>query len=267
MSTAAYSLIDMNNSIGIVIPARLDSIRLPRKLMYEFNKLPMLEHVRRRALMNSHGIEVVVVSGDKEILELINAHGGKAIQTKGNHMNGLSRIGEVADQLGWDKFIVLQGDEILVLPRHLDEMIEATSNSINFTALNSICKLSSVDELADPSVVKCLLNQVGDIITLFRGQPLISPIDIQLKLVMKICGLFSISLTTLKQIIEAESTPLESSESMEQMKLIELQIRLATVILDASFPSINLSKDVELVNYILANSAEQQNLLNDVLNF
>jgi len=169
--------------------------------------------------------------------------------------------------LGWDKFIVLQGDEILVLPRHLDEMIEATSNSINFTALNSICKLSSVEELADPSVVKCLLNQVGDIITLFRGQPLISPIDIQLKLVMKICGLFSISLTTLKQIIEAESTPLESSESMEQMKLIELQIRLATVVLDASFPSINLSKDVELVNYILANSAEQQNLLNVVLNF
>lgn len=252
-------------SIGIVIPARLDSKRLPRKLMEQFNGLPMLEHVRRRALMNSHGVEVVVVSGDDEILTLIQTNGGTALKSKHEHPNGLSRIGEVADELHWENLIILQGDEILVLPRHLDEIIEQVQKSRGFMALNSVTKLNESAELSDVSIVKCLLNENQEIINLFRGQPLTSKLEVQLNLVKKICGLFAINRQILKKLVNSIPTPIETSEMIEQMRILEYGFKLESKHLDKNTPSINIFRDIAKVRDALLSDPEQIKILREVL--
>lgn len=251
--------------LGIIIPARLDSVRLPKKLLMEFYGLPMIEHVRRRALLNSHGLPVIVATGDEEISDLIKGFGGDSITTVQDHQNGLSRVGEAAEKLGWDQYIILQGDEILVLPRHLDQMIKSAVESPLKAASNAVTKLSKDSEIADPSVVKCLRRIDGDILFIFRETPLVSSREIQSNLIHKICGLFSISTSALLALLNSPNQPISHSESIEQMKIIELGMELGAVELDTNFPSINLAKDVKEVTSILSSNQEQANILDTIL--
>ena len=62
----------MSICIKAVIPARLDSVRFPRKVLHDICGLPMIEHVRRRALLSSGLADVVVASSDDEILDLVS---------------------------------------------------------------------------------------------------------------------------------------------------------------------------------------------------
>jgi 3-deoxy-manno-octulosonate cytidylyltransferase (CMP-KDO synthetase) len=243
--------------IGIIIPARLDSVRLPKKLLIDFFGLPMIEHVRRRALLNSHALPVVVATGDVEISDVIKGFGGQVISTVKDHQNGLSRVGEAAEQLGWDQYIILQGDEILVLPRHLDQMIKSAVESPLKAASNAVTKLSKDSEITDPSVVKCLRRRDGDILFIFRKTPLVSSREIQSNLIHKICGLFSISTSALLALLNSPNQPISQSESIEQMKVIELGLELGAVELDTNFPSINLAKDIKAAQFALCKNEEQ----------
>lgn len=252
--------------IGIIIPARLDSVRLPKKLLIDFFGLPMIEHVRRRALLNSHALPVVVATGDEEISDVITGFGGQVMSTVKDHQNGLSRVGEAAEKLGWDQYIILQGDEILVLPRHLDQMIKSAVESPLKAASNAVTKLSKDSEITDPSVVKCLRRRSdGDILFIFRKTPLVSSREIQSNLIHKICGLFSISTSALLALLNSPNQPISHSESIEQMKIIELGMELGAVELDTNFPSINLAKDVKEVTLILSSNREQANILDKIL--
>jgi 3-deoxy-manno-octulosonate cytidylyltransferase (CMP-KDO synthetase) len=251
--------------VGIIIPARLDSVRLPKKLLMEFYGLPMIEHVRRRALLNSHGLPVIVATGDEEISDLIKGFGGDSITTVQDHQNGLSRVGEAAEKLGWDQYIILQGDEILVLPRHLDQMIDSVLKNPLKAACNAVTKIHKGSEITDPSVVKCLRRADGDILFIFRETPLVSPTEIQSNIIHKICGLFSISSSSLLNLLKSPKQPIADTESIEQMKILELAMGLGAIELDVSFPSVNLAKDVEEVIAILTSHQEQIKLLNTTL--
>ena len=100
----------------------MGSARLFGKPLMKFNDLPMIEHVRRRALLNTHDLDVIVVSPDQEILDLVVSNGGNVFESKIDHPNGLSRAGEALRELDWTHFILVQGDEILVLPSEIDQL-------------------------------------------------------------------------------------------------------------------------------------------------
>ena len=81
-----------------VIPAHLASVRFPGKILFPFNGMPMIEHVRRRALLATGLDEVYVATCDRDIAEAVRAGGGKVIMTADTHRNGTSRVAEaVAD--------------------------------------------------------------------------------------------------------------------------------------------------------------------------
>ena len=108
--------------IGIVIPARLESERLPRKVLKIFSGIPMIEHVWRRAQLANPVIETVIATDSEEIKKICENFGAKCYLTSKNHPNGLSRISEISSQLNWDFYIVLQADEILIDPEYLSNL-------------------------------------------------------------------------------------------------------------------------------------------------
>jgi 3-deoxy-manno-octulosonate cytidylyltransferase (CMP-KDO synthetase) len=220
--------------IGIIIPARIASVRLPGKPLLDIFGLPMIEHVRRRAMLSSLPNNVIVASGDMEIISLVEAYGGIATKSIQEHANGLSRVAEAANCLDFSHIIVLQGDEILVLPNQLNSLISMISTNPEVDFWNGICSLESADELDDPSVVKCTLKTNECIQTMFRKTPLTSPISTQVSLVKKINGLFAISRDFLMEVVNHSSTPIEDAESIEQMKILELSGEIATF--DMSIP-------------------------------
>ena len=109
--------------IAAIIPARMASTRHPGKPLIEIQDLPMIEHVRRRALLCGGFSEVVVATCDTEIVEVVETFGGKIIMTSKEHIMASDRVAEAARNLDCTHVINVQGDEILVRPDDLSNMI------------------------------------------------------------------------------------------------------------------------------------------------
>ena len=100
-----------------VIPAHLNSVRFPNKILFPFHNLPMIEHVRRRALLCHDFSEVVVGTCDQEIFDIIRKFGGDVVMTSPDHTMASDRVAEVAHFLDCSHVVNVQGDEILTIPR------------------------------------------------------------------------------------------------------------------------------------------------------
>ena len=255
---------DQQVKIGVVIPARMDSFRLPGKPLLSFLGLPMIEHVRRRALLMKTGVEVLVASGDEEILNIVWKNTGRAIRTVNSHENGLSRANEVIQALDWTHIIILQGDEILILPEYLDSLVDMIQRTPEESFWNVITDLESEEELENNSVVKCTLQINSNIQTIFRKSPLVMVEKTDLPLVKKITGLFAISRDTLFAYIKQGATPLETSESIEQLRILEMGVEINTMMIPKNFPSVNLPEDIAKINEYLVGDSNQLEIFNRI---
>lgn len=254
------------NKIAILIPARLDGVRLPNKVLMDFYGIPMVEHVRRRAELNSSNVNVFVVSGDQKVLEVIRNFKGESVQTFEAHENGTSRCAEAAAGLDYEHFIVAQGDEILLLPRHLNSLLDAVRTNPNFEMVNTVAPLKSNEELSDESIVKCLVSKDMKIIMMFRTIPMKHRSEEDFSLFYKVLGLFSYSKDLLKRVSKLEFSPFEKVESIEQMRLIENSVDIHALVVDKSYPSVNVEKDVLAVRRVLEIDMEQAKTLKAITN-
>ena len=84
-----------------LIPARLNSKRLPNKVLHLFKGLPMIEHIRRRVLLVGLFKEVLVITGDKKIAQIITKNKGKVFINKKRHTSGTSRCAELARKISF----------------------------------------------------------------------------------------------------------------------------------------------------------------------
>jgi 3-deoxy-manno-octulosonate cytidylyltransferase (CMP-KDO synthetase) len=112
-------------NIAAVIPARMASTRHPGKPLIEIEGLPMVEHVRRRVLLCDGFSDVIVATCDAEIQEVVETFGGKVVMTSKGHIMASDRVAEVAHVLDCSHVLNVQGDEILVVPDDLNNMIES----------------------------------------------------------------------------------------------------------------------------------------------
>lgn len=252
--------------IGIVIPARLESKRLPQKVLLDFAGMPMVEHVWRRAQLVNPKIPVAIATDSKIIKNHCKSFGAKCLITSKTHPNGLSRVGEVSKKLNWDFYIILQADEILIDPENLSTMVKLLKNKSIFTFYNLTTKIENFAELRDSNVVKCITRKDGTIIDIFRKSPLTCSNKIQLEIVKKICGVFAISKETLSLLLSKPMQDVEKLESIEQMKAIELGIDIASIEIAKNYPSVNTKHEKLVVNRILKNDLKQKKILDKIKN-
>lgn len=250
--------------IGIVIPARLESERLPQKVLLDFAGMPMIEHVWRRAQLVNPKIPVVIATDSKIIKNQCETFGARCLLTSKKHPNGLSRVGEVSKELNWDFYIILQADEILIDPDNLSTTVKLLKNKSNFSFYNLTTKLENMAELRDRNVVKCITRKNGTIINIFRKSHLTCSSKIQLEIVKKICGVFAISKETLFLLLSKPIQDIEKFESIEQMKAIELGVNIASIDIKKNYPSVNTKHEKLLVNKILKNDLKQKKILNKI---
>ena len=247
--------------IGIVIPARLESERLPRKVLKMFSGLPMIEHVWRRAQLTDPVIETVIATDSEEIKKVCENFGAKCYITSKEHPNGLSRVSEISSILNWDFYIVLQADEILIDPKYLDELYKEIEVNSKQQFFNLITDLNNKSELKDKNTVKCVLRDDKTIINIFRKSGLVSSEETQLKIIKKICGVFAISNNCLSIVSGTQPQKIEISESIEQMKIIELGINILAVNTKLNYPSVNTLEEALLVERILDMDPRQKQIL------
>ena len=174
----------------VVIPARLNSSRFPNKILLDLKGIPMIEHVRRRVLLAKNVDDVYVATCDIEIKNVLENFGAKVIMTSSHHKNGTTRVAEAVSSIDCSEIILVQGDEPLVLPRHIDLMIEKIRSDKKSLAWNATGPIEKEEELVRPSFVKCALNE-DRILYCFRKSPSHNEFTSQLKYIRKILGIIA----------------------------------------------------------------------------
>ena len=248
-----------------VIPAHLSSIRFPRKILFPFYGLPMIEHVRRRALISQEISKIYVATCDKEIADVVMGFGGDVIMTENTHSNGTSRVAEAISQIDCTHVILLQGDEPLLLPRHVDVMANAIQAHPEGDAWNATGPIESAEELDRHSFVKCSVGTGNHIIQCFRRTPFFCDYERQILFTRKILGIIAYRKEFLLQLMASEDTPIEKAEFIEQMRIIENGYYLSSVEVSPSLPSVNEPEETIVVKNYIKNNPEQQKLLDCVL--
>ena len=252
--------------IAAIIPARLRSTRFPNKILLPIHGLPMIEHVRRRALMCPTLSEVVVATCDVEIADVVHANGGRVIMTSDSHANGTTRIAEAVADVDCSHVLLLQGDEPLLLPRHVEALTKAVVANPEVNAWNLVGALEEEEELDRCSFVKCAVTAPHHIIYCFRRSPNFSNFAIQKAFVRKMLGIISYRKDFLLKLTSLEASPIEKAESIEQMRILENGFNLSYVEVSPALPSINEPSELQEVLDCLLADREQQDLLKTITN-
>ena len=245
-----------------MIPARLDSERLPGKVLKDFLGMPMIEHVWRRAQLTNPLLETVIATDSSEIKKTVEKFGANCILTSKDHKNGLSRVGEVANVLKWDHYLVLQADEILIEPESLNLLARTTLSDSKYQFFNLITKLEKLEEIGDVNIVKCITREDNSIITMARKSNSTAPELQQMEYTNKICGVYSCSKNLLNELVNTPGQRIERSESIEQMRVIEIGQDILGVSINKNFPSVNTTNEAVLVLNQLQTNDTQISILN-----
>lgn len=253
--------------IVAIIPAHMASVRFPGKILHPFHGLPMIEHVRRRALLSSSLDDVIVATCDDTIASVIRGYGGKVIMTANSHKNGTTRVAEAIDKVDCSHVILLQGDEPLLLPRHVDALADAIRSNPGGDAWNATGPIENQEELDRHSFVKCAVGVGDGILYCFRRSPCYCNFDAQKNFVRKILGVIAYRKEFLLMLTELPLGLIEQAELIEQMRIIENGYSIRSVPVSPSLPSVNEKHEAQLVIDFINNNSEQLKLLSEVKSF
>lgn len=254
----------MPTRIVAIIPARMASSRLPGKPLLDIHGLPMIEHVRRRALRCREFAGVFVATCDTEIADVVRRSGGEVIMTSAAHAAATDRVAEAAHRVECTHVVNVQGDEILVRPADLSALVTAMDADPDAPAWNAVGRIRSADELADSAVVKCVVSRSNHILVAARDLspwPVRSP---DFEPARKILGILGYGRAFLDEYAGLRRTPLETMLSVDQCRILEHDVPLRGVDFTGDYPGINEPREVAAVLDVLDRDVEQQDILADI---
>lgn len=252
--------------IAAIIPARMASIRFPGKPLVEIEGLPMIEHVRRRALLCKEFSQVVVATCDEDIANVVRSFGGEVLMTSANHQVATERIIEAMKQMDCTHFVNVQGDEVLVLSSDLDKIAGAIQKNPQNGVWNAVAKIENKEALEDPSVVKCVISKSGRILWFSRhfSDPSF-PDSNSDGSIYWVIGLLAYSRSVLERFQSFARTPVEAMESIEQIRFLENDIPIFSVLLKKAYPGVNEPREIHCVKTYLREDPRQREVLERIL--
>lgn len=148
------------NSV-IIIPARLASTRLPRKLLLSETGKSVLQHTYESASASRKATRVIVAADDDEIAKEVRSFGGEVIMTRPDHICGTDRVAEVAQSLDAEIIINVQGDEPEISFEAIDLAISMLEENPHAPMATLATPIRSSELLEDPSCVKVVVSNHG----------------------------------------------------------------------------------------------------------
>lgn len=237
----------------ILIPARLDSSRLPKKMLADLEGEPLIVRTWRQALQSKYAGRVVVATDSREIAGALEAYGAEVVMTSPEARCGTERIAEAARSIDAEVFLNLQGDEPLIDPGNIDRCLEPflgldppDCSTLVFPMLSDDCQ-----QIEDPNVVKVVLDRHGNALYFSR-----SPVPFQREVYASTqfyrhIGLYAFSADVLQRYAALPPSMLELAESLEQLRLLENGFRIRCVTTTVDHPGVNTQEDLELVRRML----------------
>jgi len=232
--------------ITVVIPARMASSRFPGKPLVEILGLPMVEHVRRRALLARGVSDVVVATCDRSVFDAIVGFGGRAVMTANTHERCTDRVEEAMQSLPGDIVVMVQGDEPLLVPEAVEQIARPLVEHHDVVCTNLLSPLESDADLTNANIVKAVCDQSGRLMFLSRA-----PIPSYRKRVtcpvFRQTGIMAFRAGLLKTYSTLPETPFEQAESVDMLRLLENGYPIHGVVVDYPTVGVDRPEDVPAV--------------------
>lgn len=228
----------------------------------------MIEHVYRRAAA-AHGVDAVVVAtDDPRIAQAVERFGGTVRMTRPTHCSGLDRVAEVAAALDCDIIVNVQGDEPAIDPRMIAQVIAPLDSdpSVQMSTLRRL--ITDAAEYRDPNTVKVVTDGRDNALYFSRAPvPFIRPdgpaeADLRgnpehvrsgaSRAAYKHVGLYAYRRPFLLAVAALPPTPLETAESLEQLRVLEHGFSIRAVETQYDSVGVDTPEDLERVRQLLA---------------
>lgn len=202
-----------------VIPARLASTRLPRKVLREIAGKPMIAHVYEAAKKSPLLEDVIIASDSDEVIAVARAFGWKAQMTSSEHRSGTDRIHEVAQRVAADVYVNIQGDLPLARPEHIEALLRPMLRpEVMVSTIKTRCPAG---EINNPSVVKVVTDKNGRALYFSRSAIPFDRDRTGAIRYFKHLGIYAYRRAALDRFCNLPESTLEAAERLEQLRLLE----------------------------------------------
>ena len=230
-----------------VIPARYASTRLPGKPLKDIAGKPMVCRVYERASQASKVSKTIVATDDERILQAVRVHGGEAMMTRKDHPTGTDRLAETAASFPEADLIVnVQGDEPLIDPDVIDRLAQDLIDHPELDMATVATPLHE-DEYDDPSSVKVVVNQKGEALYFSRSLIPYPRHDFKVP-ALKHVGIYAYRRDFLLAYAKMAQTPLEKTESLEQLRALEMGYKIGVIEVKTQDIGIDTEEDLKKAN-------------------
>lgn len=240
-----------------IIPARLASTRYPDKPLALILGIPMIGHVYYRSCMAESLDEVWVATCDEAIRDYVVSIGGRAVMTSDSHERASDRAAEAVvkieelDGTRVDWAALIQGDEPMIVPAMIDELVRAGLQDEDAEYVNLVERIRSQEEFEDPNTVKIVADRQGYAMYLSR-EPIPSRKKYAGEVPMwKQLGMILFKRDALLSYAEMEPTPLEMIESVDMDRVLEHGKRLKLVETTVSTKAVDTPEDLQEVERLM----------------
>jgi len=238
--------------IAGVIPARLGSTRLSRKVLRTIAGRPMVEWVWRAAAASGLMNPVVVATDSEEVAEVCRARKIPVLMTSADCASGSDRVREVAGLVDADIYVNIQGDEPTLTPDFFPPLLALFDRSE--VAVATLAVACAAEEIADPNAVKVVTALDGRALYFSRATIPFDRNGTDTASYHKHLGIYAYRKAALEQFAALAPSPLERIEKLEQLRLLENGIALYVAEAPRDTIGVDTEADLHRAEAMLANA-------------
>jgi len=248
--------------IVVIIPARLNSSRLPGKVLLDIASKPMVQHVYEAAKKAKNIAEVYIATDSKEVQEVCLGFTQNVLMTDASHESGTDRLAEAVQSIECDGVINVQGDEPLIDPNLIDALSQELQEG--YAMVSAMHRIETTKELASPNAVKVVVNNKSEALYFSRSiiphhrdewESLIKhhktvpqPLNF-----FKHIGIYGYTKEFLQNYAQLEQTYLEKLEKLEQLRVLENGHTIKMIQTSYIPVGVDVQEDLEEVRKIFGN--------------
>ena len=245
-----------NKKTAVIIPARYASTRFPAKLLADLHGKPVIQWVYEKALQTTADA-VWVAADDQRIIDAVEAFGGRAVLTSTSHPSGTDRINEAVNIISeqteseFDLIVNVQGDEPLIAPEVIDELIAMMLKSDRIK-MGTVAVRSQREDIADdPNRVKAVIAKDGRALYFTRAAaPFLREGGDDCGMFLH-WGIYAYTRETLAGLVKFSESDLEKCEKLEQLRALENGIDIYVLKTDRHTVGIDTPEDLEIVKQMI----------------
>ncbi len=239
-----------------VIPARFASTRFPAKVVANISGKPMIEHVYTRAKQCRHLDDVLIACDHDYVFKLAKNFGAKVVMTDPNHPSGSDRIAEAVKDLDVEIVVNIQGDEPFIDPETIDSLALMLKEDPQCLMGTVIKEIANKEDFQDSNVVKCVVDSQGYALYFSRApipynRNVIRPSGLKQ---YKHLGVYAYRKDFLLQYKSWPKSILETTEQLEQLRVLEKGHRIRTVVTTMESVAVDTPEDLKKAEQWFAQS-------------